>query len=157
QNLRASYGTPLQRRGLDPLDVLIETILSQSTTDKNSTRAFERLKEKFGSWDDVRVARLSSIEAAIRSGGLARQKSERIRQLLREVHRRRGSLDLSFLCTCDLEEAIAFLRSFKGVGPKTVACTLLFACGRPVFPVDVHILRIGRRLELIPQTCNDEE
>src|SRR5262249_40362920 len=126
QNLRAAYGVPLVTRGLDPLDVLIETILSQSTTDKNSRRAFEKLKERFASWDDVRVARLSSIEAAIRSGGLARQKSARIKELLRELYRRRGSLDLSFLCTCDLDEAVEFLRSFKGVGPKTVACTLLF-------------------------------
>ena len=32
QNLRAVYGNPRPERGLDPLDVLIETILSQSTS-----------------------------------------------------------------------------------------------------------------------------
>src|SRR5262249_23504668 len=157
QNLRAVYGVPSARPVTDPLDVLIETILSQSTTDKNSGRAFDNLKRRFASWDDVRVARLSSIEAAIRCGGLSRQKSARIKELLRELYKQRGSLDLSFLCTCSLEEGVRFLRSFKGVGPKTVACTLLFACNRPIFPVDVHILRIVRRLELIPRNCNDEE
>jgi endonuclease-3 len=156
-NLRAVHGVPRPERGLDPLDVLIETILSQSTTNANSDRAFENLKRRFPTWEKARRARVSSIEAAIRSGGLARQKSVRIKQLLNEIHKRRGSLDLSFLKRAPLEEAKRFLGSFKGVGPKTVACTLLFSCNRPVFPIDTHIFRIARRLGLIPKKCSDEE
>jgi endonuclease III len=157
QNLRAVYGVPKLTRGLDPLDVLIETILSQSTTNANSKRAFERLKQRFPAWDSARRARVSSIEAAIKSGGLAKQKSVRIKELLNDIHNRRGSLDLTFLKTAPLEAAKAFLASFKGVGPKTVACTLLFAFNRAVFPIDTHIFRIGRRVGLIPYKCSDEE
>lgn len=157
QNLKAVYGVPELRPGLDPLDVLIETILSQSTTNANSDRAFENLKRRFPTWDRARRARVSSIEAAIRSGGLANQKSARIKELLNEIHNRRGSLDLSFLKSAPLEKAKEFLASFKGVGPKTVACTLLFACNRAVFPIDTHIFRIARRLGLIPEKCSDEE
>lgn len=156
QNLRAVYGTPMPERGLDPLDALIETILSQSTTNANSNRAFASLKRRFPTWESARRARVSSIEAAIRSGGLAKQKSVRIKELLNEIHKRRGSLDLSFLKTAPLEEAKQFLASFKGVGPKTLACTLLFSCNRPVFPIDTHIFRIARRLGLIPEKCSDE-
>lgn len=157
QNLRAVYGVPKLTHGLDPLDVLIETILSQSTTNANSKRAFESLKQRFPDWELARRARVGSIEAAIKSGGLAKQKSVRIKELLNEIHKRRGSLDLAFLKTAPLEEASAFLGSFKGVGPKTVACTLLFAFNRPLFPIDTHIFRIARRLGLIPEKCSDEE
>ncbi|HEY7543981.1 MAG TPA: endonuclease III [Blastocatellia bacterium] len=157
QNLRSVYGVPFRELGLDPLDALIETILSQSTTNTNSSRAFESLKRRFPTWDEARRARTSSIEAVIRSGGLARQKSVRIKNLLNEIHQRRGSLDLSFLASVPLEEARQFLSSFKGVGPKTVACTLLFALGLPVFPIDTHIFRISRRLGLLPEKCSDEE
>lgn len=157
QNLKAVYGVPKLKRGLDPLDVLIETILSQSTTNINSDRAFESLKQRFPNWELARRARAASIEAAIRSGGLARQKSVRIKALLNAIHNQRGSLDLSFLTTARIEEAKEFLASFKGVGPKTVACTLLFACNRPVFPLDTHIFRIAERLGLIPEKCSDEE
>lgn len=157
QNLKAVYGVPECERGLDPLDVLIQTILSQSTTNTNSYRAFASLKQRFPTWEQAKRARTSSIEAAIRSGGLARQKSIRIKNLLNEIYERRGSLDLSFLVTAPLEEAKQFLSSFKGVGPKTVACTLLFACDRPIFPIDTHIFRIARRLGLIPQKCSDEQ
>jgi len=156
QNLKAVYGVPECERGLDPLDVLIQTILSQSTTNVNSHRAFESLKRRFPDWERARRARATSIEAAIRSGGLARQKSIRIKDLLNEIHARRGSLDLSFLSAAPLGEAVRFLGSLKGVGPKTVACTLLFACDRPVFPIDTHIFRIARRLGWIPQKCSDE-
>jgi endonuclease-3 len=157
QNLKAVYGVPECERGLDPLDVLIQTILSQSTTNVNSDRAFESLKQRFPTWEQARRARAASIEAAIRSGGLARQKSVRIKMLLNEIYERRGSLDLSFLSSAPLEEAMQFLASFKGVGPKTVACTLLFACNRPIFPIDTHIFRIGRRVGLIPEKCSDQE
>lgn len=157
QNLEAVYGVPEPERGLDPLDVLIETILSQSTTNANSSRAFESLKQRFPSWEAAKRARVSSIETAIRSGGLARQKSIRIKQLLNDIHKRRGSLDLSFLKSAPLDDAKQFLASFKGVGPKTVACTLLFSCNRAVFPIDTHIFRIARRLGLIPEKCSDEQ
>jgi endonuclease-3 len=157
QNLKAVYGVPQCEPGLDPLDVLIETILSQSTTDVNSRRAFESLKRRFPAWEQARRARVTSIEAAIRSGGLARQKSVRIKRILNEIYDRLGSLDLSFLRHAPLEEATRFLSSFNGVGPKTVACTLLFSCDRAVFPIDTHIFRIGRRLGLIPEKCSDEE
>jgi len=157
QNLKAVYGTPKLEHGLDPLDVLIETILSQSTSNANSDRAFENLRRRFPTWDQARRAHASSIEGAIRSGGLAKQKSVRIKKLLNDIYVRRGSLDLSFLKTAPLDEAKEFLSTFKGVGPKTVACTLLFACNRPVFPIDTHIFRIGRRLGLIPYKCSDEE
>jgi endonuclease-3 len=157
QNLEAAYSVPEPERGLDPLDVLIETILSQSTTNANSGRAFESLKLRFPQWEEARRARVSSIEAAIKSGGLAKQKSVRIKELLNEIRKRRGSLDLSFLKRIPLEEAGQFLASFKGVGPKTVACTLLFAFHRPMFPIDTHIFRIARRLGLIPEKCSDGE
>jgi endonuclease-3 len=157
QNLKAVYGLPECERGLDPLDVLIQSILSQSTTNVNSDRAFENLKRRFPTWEQARRARVTSIEAAIRSGGLAHQKSIRIKRLLNEIYERRGSLDLSFLFSMPLEEAVEFLAGFKGVGPKTVACTLLFACNRPIFPIDTHIFRIARRVGLIPQKCSDEE
>jgi endonuclease-3 len=157
EELRATYGAPRLGPRLDPLDVLIETILSQSTTDINSGRAFENLKRRFPSWEQARRARVASIEAAIRSGGLARQKSRRIKAILNEIYERRGSLDLSFLCSAPIEDAVQFLSSLKGVGPKTLACTLLFACQRPLFPVDTHIFRIGQRLGLLPKKCSLEE
>src|SRR5262249_348358 len=41
--------------------------------------------------------------------------------------------------------------------PKTAACTLLFAFGKCVFPVDTHIHRIANRLGLVPPKASAEQ
>lgn len=46
---------------------------------------------------------------------------------------------------------------FKGVGPKTAAIVLLFALGRPAFPVDTHIYRVTGRLGLLSEKMTVEK
>lgn len=156
QNLEAAYGIPRCEGFDDPLDELILTILSQSTTNINSGRAFESLKKAFPNWDAVRRARLNLIAEAIQSGGLAKVKSVVIKNVLNEILVRRGNPDLSFLKSAPLDEARDFLISLKGVGPKTAACVLLFSCRRPLFPMDTHIFRILRRVGLLPKKISDQ-
>lgn len=157
QNLEATYGLP-QPHGLDdPLDELILTILSQSTTNINSDRAFASLKNRFPNWESARRARPASIAIAIKSGGLANVKSITIKNILNEVKRRRGDLNLHFLRDAPLAEARDFLVSLKGVGPKTAACVLLFSCHQAIFPMDTHIFRVTRRLGLVPERAGDDQ
>ncbi|MGE0131238.1 MAG: endonuclease III [Blastocatellales bacterium] len=157
QNLEATYGVPVNERPYDPLDELILTVLSQSTTDINSRRAFESLKRRFPDWESARRARIPSIAAAIKSGGLANAKSVVIKNALNKIKTRRGELDLSFLQTEPIEAARNFLTSLAGIGPKTAACVLLFACDRKIFPMDTHILRITKRVGLIPEKFGDQQ
>lgn len=151
--LTQMYGAPRPRRE-DPLDALVATVLSQNTSDTNSARAFRRLKERFPSWDEVRTADVAQVADAIKTGGLAGVKAARIKRILERLHRERGSTSLGFLPGLDPDAARGYLMSFDGVGPKTAACTLLFGCGMPVFPVDTHVLRVARRLGLIPKGCD---
>ncbi|MDT5062259.1 MAG: endonuclease [Acidobacteriota bacterium] len=155
QNLERTYGVPLNERASDPLDMLIKIILSQATSDTNSHRTFAALKKRFPTWDAALRARTSTIAATIRSGGLANQKAAVIKDVLRQVKKEHGTLDLSFLHKLSPEEAVNYLSQFRGIGPKTIACTLLFACRKEVFPLDTHIFRILRRVGLIPQKCTD--
>jgi endonuclease-3 len=157
QNLEATYGVPVNDSSDDPLSELVLTVLSQSTTDINSRRAFENLKRRFPDWESARLARPSSIAAAIKSGGLANAKSLTIKNALNEIKKRRGELDLSFLKTSPVEEAREFLTSLQGIGPKTAACVLLFACDKKIFPMDVHILRIAKRIGMVPERFTDEQ
>ena len=146
--LARAYGRPRRRRG-DPLDVLVETVLSQNTSDLNSTRAFHSLKAAFPTWAGVAKARPALVERAIRVGGLARTKSRRIQALLLALHEREGGYDLGVLRRLPPPGAAARLAGLPGVGPKTRACVLLFACRHPAFPVDTHVHRIVGRLGLV--------
>lgn len=155
QNLERAYGTPVNRHARDPLDMLVNIILSQATSDVNSDRAFSELKRRFPTWGVVLRARETTLANAIRSGGLANQKAATIKNLLRQIKAAHGTLDLDFLHTLSTEEAVRYLQNFRGIGPKTIACTLLFACRKEIFPLDTHIFRILRRVGLIPQKCSD--
>ncbi|MBM4087163.1 MAG: endonuclease III, partial [Planctomycetes bacterium] len=81
QRLEEVFGVPKVTQE-DPLDCLIGCILSQNTSDVNSDRAFDRLKERFPTWEDALAATSRQIEAAIRCGGLAEQKSVWIHDIL---------------------------------------------------------------------------
>ncbi len=135
----------------DPVAELVLTILSQNTADTNSGRAFVRMMEAFPTWEAVLSAPLADVVAAIQPGGLAPTKAPRIQAALRDVRERAGAFDLGFLATMPLDAAREWLRSLHGVGPKTVACVLMFALGRPAMPVDTHVFRVAMRLALIPE------
>jgi endonuclease-3 len=122
------------------------TVLSQNTSDVNSGRAFDGLKQRFGSWEEVADASAEEVADAIRAGGIADVKSRRIKQILNEIEEREGSIDLSRLKRMDDEEATDYLLSLPGVGAKTAACVLVFSMGRDAFPIDTHVHRVIRRL-----------
>lgn len=131
-------------------------MLSQNTSDLNSGRAFAALKAAYPSWERAARAPLSCLERTIRSGGLARTKSRRIRLALLAVKERTGGYDLGVLRRLSPLQADAWLRGLPGVGPKTRACVLLFACGHPAFPVDTHVHRIARRAGLVAPRVSAE-
>lgn len=133
------------------MDVLIGTILSQNTSRANSAAGLGRLRERFGSWDELADAPVPAIEQCIRVSGLWKTKAPRIRRLLRQIRRDRGRIDLEFLRRLPPGGAYDYLVQFDGIGPKTALCVLLFALGKRVFPVDTHVYRLTRRLGLLPE------
>ncbi|MGB2896523.1 MAG: endonuclease III [Anaerolineales bacterium] len=155
--LLETYGQPVWRNRLPPLDELVSTILSQNTNDINRDRAFNALRERFPTWEEVRDADPSDVIDAIRSAGLANQKGHRIQRALQQITEEHGVLNLGFLEDLPLEEAKEWLLRFKGVGPKTAAIVLLFSLGKPAFPVDTHIYCVTGRLGLRPENITAEQ
>lgn len=157
QTLLAFYGEPIWRNPLPAIDELVSTILSQNTNDVNRDKAFESLRRRFPTWEAVRDADPAEVVEAVRVAGLANQKGPRIQQVLQQITRERGNLDLSFLNDLPLEEARAWLMKFNGVGPKTAAIVLCFSLNRPAFPVDTHVYRVSGRLGLRPEKMSVED
>ncbi len=151
------FGIPERSEEEEPLGTLIHTILSQNTNDVNSERTYNNLVERFPTWEDVLSADLAEIAETIRIGGLALQKSIRIKELLNWLKVNYGQLNLDFICDMDTNDAIHLLTSLKGIGLKTANVLLCFACGKETFPVDTHILRISKRLGLVPQNASSEK
>ena len=140
-----------------PIDTLVETILSQNTTDVNSHKAFKALKNRYPRWEALLSEKPSKVAAIIREGGLAMIKAGRIIDALKFIQKERGRLELDFLRKMTPREAEAWLGQIKGVGPKTRGIILLFSLRMPAFPVDTHIHRVTKRIGLIGPKVSRED
>jgi endonuclease-3 len=154
--LNAVYGEPAWPV-LDPLATLIEVILSHRTADPQTWAAYQALRARWPTWEALRDAPVAEIEAAIHGTTWPEQKAPRIKRVLQTIGERHGSLDIDFLKTLDLPAAQEWLTDLEGVGPKSAACVLLFACRRPVLPVDTHLHRVSQRLGLIGPKVTAEQ
>jgi endonuclease-3 len=152
--LRKRYGNPKPAPSCDPLGELVQTILSQNTSDINSHAAYGSLLRQFTSWEDILTASTDMIARPISGGGLGRIKAQRIHQSLQQIQQKQGKLDLSFLENLSITEARGWLKQLPGVGDKTANCVLLFAFGKPALPVDTHIFRVAKRLRLLREKAN---
>ncbi len=152
RTLESRYAVEDWSRGMTSFEVLISTILSQSTTVANERRGFRDLRSRVGMITPQRIAETPEAEIvkAIWHAGLAKQKAPRIAavaQALREDHS-----GLERILELPTDRARQELMALPGVGPKTADVVLAMAAGHPTFPVDTHIARIARRWNLVRRT-----
>ena len=150
------FGIPKRNKKLpDPLDMLIATILSQNTNDNNSYKAYRNLKSRYKSWNELVNVKRVTIESVIRVAGLAKPKSEAIKNLIDSLNRS-GNISINFVKQLDDHSAIEQLSNYKGIGVKTASCVLLFALDRNICPVDTHVHRTTNRIGIVSEKTPDK-
>ncbi|MEM2940445.1 MAG: endonuclease III [Thermoproteota archaeon] len=138
-------------------EILVSTVLSQNTSDKNTARSVKSLREKIGVTPKrISKAGLRELKKAIRHSGLYNVKARVLRKLAKIVVEKYGGR-LEKVLEKPLEEARDELMSLPGVGPKTADVILLFAGGKQTFPIDTHVFRVSRRLGVIGDKDGYEE
>ena len=151
RRLVTAFGMKLPAERRDVIQELVHAVLSQNTTRRNYNLAYARLLERYPTTGELARAPLSGVEEAIRPGGLSRQKSRALKEILAAIHEQRGEYSLEFIAGLGVPEARRFLTSLPGVGPKTASVVLMFSLGRKVLPVDTHVLRTSKRIGLVDE------
>ncbi len=155
--LKSKFGIPPKNKVLpDPLDMLIGTVLSQNTNDRNSYKAYKNLRKKFPTWEEANKAKRTSIEKEIRVAGLGLQKSIAIKEILTGIYKKYGTFSLRILEGNNNDQILEELTAFNGVGVKTASCVLLFSMGRNVCPVDTHVHRTVNRIGIVKASTPDK-
>lgn len=130
-------------RFVNPLELLIATILSAQCTDARVNIVTKDLFKKYKSPADWAGADLKQIEEDIRSTGFFHNKAINIKGACNKIVEQ-----YSGKVPGDMEE----LLTLPGVGRKTANCVLGDAFGIPGITCDTHVIRLSRRLGLSENT-----
>lgn len=153
QEYPSDYSPPVR----DPFRGLVSTILSQNTNRNNQSTAYQRLEEMVGiTPDKINSAPVEVLAEAIRPAGMHNQRAATLKAVSKEVVDKYGG-DLSGVFSKSLPEAREELVELPGVGFKTADVALMFVSGQKVIPVDRHIERICKRLEIVQRNASYED
>ena len=128
----------------NPFELLIAVILSAQTTDKSVNKITPTLFNKYPTCYDLKDANLIEIESIIKSIGLYHNKAINIKKCAEEI------------CTKfngNVPNTLEELTTLSGVGRKTANVVLAVSFHIPAFPVDTHVARVSKRLNL----CNEND
>jgi endonuclease-3 len=144
--LAASY--PASRLGnpRDPVADLVYITISNRTTPEQAASAYKALRSHVRRWDDLLVARRSTIDTLLRPAGLSSIKAAFLVGLARALHDRFGRVTLRPLRLMTDAERLQFLTSLPGVSGKVARCIMMYCFDSAVLPVDVHVHRLASRL-----------
>jgi endonuclease-3 len=126
-------------RFVNPLELLIATILSAQCTDARVNMVTKDLFRKYKTATDWAGADLKRIEEDIRSTGFFRNKALNIKGACTRIVEQHGG---------KVPGTMEELLTLPGVGRKTANCVLGDAFGVPGITCDTHVIRLSRRLGL---------
>jgi endonuclease III related protein len=137
--------------GDTPFEIMIGAILTQNTNWSNVRKAIHNLKtEDLLSYQNLSQLTTEQIAQLIRPAGYYNLKAQRLRNLLNMVETVYDG-ELELFLEDDLEVARENLLAVKGVGQETADSILLYACGHPVFVVDMYTHRVFSRHNMVEE------
>ena len=120
-------------------ELVIAVMLSAQTTDKSVNNVTRVLFNKYQSLDELNEAPLDDIEEIIKQIGLYKNKAKNLKGIVKDLIER-----FNYVVPFDKEQ----LMTLPGVGNKTAGVIRAEIFKIPDLPVDTHILRIAKRLNL---------
>jgi endonuclease-3 len=123
----------------DDLQLLVSVILSAQSTDVGVNRVTPALFARFPDAAAYGGARPEDLWPFIRSLGLFRNKAKAIVAAMQAIEREHGGR---------VPRTREGLEALPGVGPKTAGVVLVHLGAAHAFPVDTHVGRVSRRLDL---------
>jgi endonuclease-3 related protein len=137
--------------GETPFETMVGAVLTQNTSWSNVAKAIAGLKDAgLMTYESLSLCSVDEIAQYIKSSGYYNLKAKRLRNLLDMIENRYdGRLD--YFLDDELPLARERLLEVKGIGPETADLILLYACGHPIFVVDMYTHRVFSRHNMIAE------
>ena len=120
-------------------ELVIAVMLSAQTTDKSVNAVTSVLFNKYKSLDGLNAASLEDIEEILKPIGLYKNKAKNLKGIVKDLIEK-----FNYVVPSDKD----LLQTLPGVGNKTAGVIRAEIFKIPDLPVDTHILRISKRLNL---------
>jgi endonuclease III len=130
-----------------PLELLVATILSAQTTDRQINIVTRELFARYRTAADYAGADQAELEQLIKPTGYFHAKAKTLIALGQALCERLGG---------EVPDTMEALVSLPGVGRKTASVVLGDAFGTPAITVDTHVARLARRFGWTAQTDADK-
>jgi endonuclease-3 len=127
----------------NPYELLAATILSAQCTDERVNMVTPHLFAKYPTPEDLAVAAPGDVEDIIRSTGFYNNKRKSLIGMAQALVERYDG---------QVPSAMEDLVTIPGVGRKTANVVRSVAMDLPGLPVDTHVGRLSRRLDLTQET-----
>jgi endonuclease III len=127
----------------NPYELLAATILSAQCTDERVNMVTPHLFARYPTPEDLAVAQPLEVEDIIRSTGFYKNKTRSLLGMAAGVVERFGG---------EVPSRMEDLVTLPGVGRKTANVLRSVAMDLPGLPVDTHVGRLARRLDLTQET-----
>lgn len=127
----------------DDVQLLVSVILSAQSTDAGVNRVTPALFARYPDAAAFAAAAPEDLWPHVRSLGLYRNKAKAIVAAMQAIVREHGGR---------VPRTREALEALPGVGPKTAGVVLVHLGAAHAFPVDTHVGRVSRRLDLSRET-----
>lgn len=141
---------PLGNRA-DPDEELLFILLTLLTRSQPSIEGVHgAILDRFGRppWEGLAVARRDRLARMLGPVGLVNRRAAQLRELGREIASTHGG-SIGSLAGLGDQDLVAALEDLPSVGRKTARCVAAYAFRRDMLAVDVHVLRVLKRLGLV--------
>jgi len=132
----------------DVFHLLIAVMLSAQTTDKKVNVVTRILFDKYKTIDDLIDADIDDIEVILRPLGISKVKAKRIKEISSIIKNKYDGVVPS-----KKEELV----TLPGVGTKTANVIRVEYFKLPEFPVDTHVHRVSKKLNIVDSNASVEE
>lgn len=131
----------------DPYKVLVTEKLLQQTDFGHVRKVWEKFFQKFPCVEELAKATEDEIATALKPLGLWRQRARQLKRLAGEILAKHGGK-----IPCDY----ASLVELPGVGDYVARATLVFACNKPTYLLDVNTRKIVKRFFYYPRDVDEK-
>jgi endonuclease-3 len=154
--LGRAYGKePSRNPGSTPLDHLVYAVVSERAPQRAARRAFERLKDAFTDWNELRVAESREIVEQLQGLGdreTLQARAELLRRTLQALFDARDTVRIVFEKPEDEDEVLRALNTVPGLSPGIPAAVVARAIPEPPIRLSAGLSRVAQRIGLVARS-----